>query len=96
MRTCDEPRADGAPCTLEPGHQGRHSDAGSEPYEAKPIGTILCVKCPTCSERFELALRDGGSMWGNTFTYRWTPSARRWLPRLRAFFRLFWRDEGEA
>jgi hypothetical protein len=46
------------------------------------------VCCPTCRERFELALHDGGAMWGEEFSYVWPPLAPRWFPRLRAFFRL--------
>jgi hypothetical protein len=53
----------------------------------KPKGTYLCVSCP-CRERFELALHDGGAMWGEEFEYVRPLGARSWLPRLRALFRI--------
>lgn len=61
----------------------------------KPIGTYIMVCCPTCRERFELALHDGGAMWGESFEYTWHPTERRWFPRVRAFFRMLWRPNSQ-
>lgn len=90
---CAQRREDGAPCTLEAGHEILWHEYAGVPFLPPPRnGESICVTCPTCREEFELALVGKASLHGTAqVIYTWAPGARRWLPRLRAFFRMLWR-----